>query len=716
MSLKQRLQSLDLGKMGTNKIVRSLSLMGEQTGLIKFKGRLKDGDALRSGWLKKQGGFVKTWHTRWFVLRRGQLYYYKNDEEAKEQGAIPLLGNRVNPLVTGSEEQGKHLFEILPGADRDRMSSNHESYLLMASSQGDMEEWVKAIRRATASPSLSKGVFGQRLEETVRSETGSDGVTAPAPLLVTQCVNFIRCQGLAEEGLFRLPGQTNLVRELQEAFDCGERPIFDGDTDVHTVASLVKLYLRELPEPVVPFSLYSEFLSCASLLAKNQSEGVKELTQLANSLPLANFNLLKYICSFLYEVQSHASINKMSIQNLATVFGPNILRPKVEDPATIMEGATTVQHLMSTLIEQHVVLFARGPEASKSSLSRTNGTGFRRRESGVSWDESSSPAQTDGGALSSPLSLCAEQPGCYEKNGLGFQSGSLSQDVLQSLAQGGIASELFRDKPFKARKYSSMRISVGKQMRPSQNVAIANGDEGASEQGRDDRTPSGWAGSADDPRDESHSPVQRRPNRDSPGAGMAANRQSTYDNVAPPGNADGSPGACEGAMWCSSVSKPPRTRNHASSCGDEPPGTSDDAAAARFWLDDARGQSAAAQRDRLKSSGSDWDPMLSPTDSASSINTQVLSNLMAKMQMELSKQKLDYEGKIRSLETCKQELQGRVTALSDELEQERKKTTMLEIRMRNAERAQADAEQRNAALQREMEGFFTTFGCLQPQQ
>lgn len=82
------------------------------------------------------------------------------------------------------------------------------------------------------------------------------------------------------------------------------------------------------------------------------------------SLPLVNYNLLKYICRylelhivqiishfslylwiktdfsfrFLDEVQSYSGVNKMTVQNLATVFGPNILRPKVEDPVAIMEG------------------------------------------------------------------------------------------------------------------------------------------------------------------------------------------------------------------------------------------------------------------------------------------------------------------------------------------------------------------------------------------
>lgn len=44
-------------------------------------------------------------------------------------------------------------------------------------------------------------------------------------------------------------------------------------------------------------------------------------------------------------MQAHSDVNKMSVQNLATVFGPNILRPQVEDPVTIMEGKEEVAWL-----------------------------------------------------------------------------------------------------------------------------------------------------------------------------------------------------------------------------------------------------------------------------------------------------------------------------------------------------------------------------------
>lgn len=70
------------------------------------------------------------------------------------------------------------------------------------------------------------GVFGQSLEETVVYERRY-GVHV-VPLVVEQCVNFIRERGMQEVGLFRLPGRASLVKELQEAFDAGERPSFNG--------------------------------------------------------------------------------------------------------------------------------------------------------------------------------------------------------------------------------------------------------------------------------------------------------------------------------------------------------------------------------------------------------------------------------------------------------------------------------------------------------
>ena len=63
--------------------------------------------------------------------------------------------------------------------------------------------------------------------------------------------------GLKEVGIFRLPGKASRIQRLKEQYDAGSQEDFPPNEDVHTVASLFKLYLKELPEPVVPFALYT---------------------------------------------------------------------------------------------------------------------------------------------------------------------------------------------------------------------------------------------------------------------------------------------------------------------------------------------------------------------------------------------------------------------------------------------------------------------------
>lgn len=152
------------------------------------------------------------------------------------------------------------------------------------------------------------------------------GPQITVPVLVEQCACFIRQHGLKEEGLFRAPGQTNHVRELQDAFDRGEKPVFDrsgsrgviiiaawntmlpvwniilipalslcsSSTDVHTVASLLKLYIRELPEPIIPFCKYTQFISCAQLLTKDKEMVTVSFECFTNSLHLA-FNMCCFV-------------------------------------------------------------------------------------------------------------------------------------------------------------------------------------------------------------------------------------------------------------------------------------------------------------------------------------------------------------------------------------------------------------------------------------
>lgn len=72
-------------------------------------------------------------------------------------------------------------------------------------------------------------------------------------------MQYCALAGLHEVGIFRLPGQASRIQALKELYDSGSQEDFSTSEDMHTVASLLKLYLRELPEPVVPFGFYESY-------------------------------------------------------------------------------------------------------------------------------------------------------------------------------------------------------------------------------------------------------------------------------------------------------------------------------------------------------------------------------------------------------------------------------------------------------------------------
>ncbi|CAL9702350.1 unnamed protein product [Knipowitschia caucasica] len=655
---------------------------------------LQDG-VLKAGWLKKQRSIMKNWQLRWFVLRSEHLYFFKDEEETKPQGLIPLHGCSVNELTANADEP-RHLFEIVPGGsgEKERAPVSHESFLLMATSQNDMDDWVKAIRRVIWAP-FGGGIFGQRLEDTVLYEKKFG--SRLAPLLVEQCVDFIRERGLDEEGLFRMPGQANLVKDLQEAFDCGDKPLFDCNTDVHTVASLLKLYLRELPEPVIPFSKYEDFLTCAQLLAKDEEEGVQELGKQVSNLPLPNFNLLKYICRFLDEVQSHCNQNKMSVQNLATVFGPNILRPKMEDPVTIMEGTSLVQHLMTVLIREHRRLYEGREQESLSpppstDLPPPHLPHLHHRSLGA-WiseeDLPSCPADPDSQSDASSLDakLCA----------------AVSPAQMPKPGKDAVISPSKQPRPAPSWKYSfknSASSAAAAKPGSAADSSSSGGNwlmNGLSSLRGHRRTSSG-----------------ERSGRDRDSA-ASSQRLSTYDNVS---SSSGSVPSVDSSPWSTS-----------SSCGTSAPesGSSDPSGGASVgvvsdWADPHRdtdvlsSEPDSCEAMELCSSapcsenGSSAACVLMGEEGEEANGT--LSGLVEGLRDELRKQRSSYEERIHKLEEASAALCSQMERLEQDMEQERKKQRMLEIKLRNSERAREDAENRNRLLEKEMEDFFSTLGDL----
>ncbi|XP_056290867.1 rho GTPase-activating protein 22 isoform X1 [Pseudoliparis swirei] len=709
---------------------RSKSMvLGELSRVSRPCSPLDQEKALKAGWLKRQRSIMKNWQLRWFVLKTEALYFYKDQDETKAQGCIPLQGSQVNELLANPDEPGRHPFEIIPGVagEKDRSGISHESFLLMANSQSDMEEWVRAIRRVIWAP-LGGGVFGQHLEETMLYEAQC-GPQRLVPVLVEQCVCFIREHGLQEEGLFRAPGQTNHVRELQDAFDRGEKPVFDSSTDVHTVASLLKLYIRELPEPIIPFSKYTQFLSCAQLLTKDKVMGKVELGKQVKSLPQVNYNLLTYICKFLDEVQSHSNENKMSVQNLATVFGPNILRPRVEDPVTMMEGSSQVQHLMTVLISEHTRLYQREeteteakipPQQQQSPIQRCKvewlsqeHTDPQPSKASKEEPQPSTPSKDSKPTSLSPITMSEK---CQDSQIEGKGKGKTEEKVdgqADSKAEARGGSEVAVSPSKQAKALPSWRSSLkggaasgvqrGKIGGSAGDVSAAGGSNwlmnGLSSLRAHRRTTSSGERLKDSTLSlkETTLPLkdtQRDSDEDSSQTALShrallqSHRLSAYDNVAP-----------------SSLSLPADTSSIWTSFEislAEPKGS----------VKAVKSHQGRERPTEARDSTSPLDNSASGTENDLTGTNEGLTNMLTELKQELKKQRTSYETCIRKLEESCSEYQSQVNRLEEELDQEKKKFQMLEIRLRNSERAHQDAENRNILLQEEMEEFFKTLGDL----
>ncbi|KAJ9142168.1 RhoGAP-domain-containing protein [Pleurostoma richardsiae] len=171
-------------------------------------------------------------------------------------------------------------------------------------------------------------VFGAPLAEAVRYNSPTD-VSVPLPAVVYRCIQYLDAKNaILEEGIFRLSGSNVVIKQLRERFNNQSDIDLLADTqyhDIHAVASLLKLYLRELPTTILTRDLHLEFLSVTEL--SNQREKIAALSELVQRLPQANATLLKYLIAFLIKIINNADMNKMTVRNVGIVFSPTLNIP-----------------------------------------------------------------------------------------------------------------------------------------------------------------------------------------------------------------------------------------------------------------------------------------------------------------------------------------------------------------------------------------------------
>lgn len=169
------------------------------------------------------------------------------------------------------------------------------------------------------------GVFGVKINVVTKRERSK------VPLIVRQCVEEIERRGMEEVGIYRVSGVATDIQALKAAFDSNNKDVsvMMREMDVNAIAGTLKLYFRELPEPLFTDELYPNFAGGIALSDSVAKESC--MLNLLLSLPEPNLVTFLFLLDHLKRVTENESINKMSLHNLATVFGPTLLRPSEKD-------------------------------------------------------------------------------------------------------------------------------------------------------------------------------------------------------------------------------------------------------------------------------------------------------------------------------------------------------------------------------------------------
>eukprot|EP00047_Mylnosiga_fluctuans_P004739 m.236284 g.236284 ORF g.236284 m.236284 type:complete len:948 (-) comp12952_c0_seq1:298-3141(-) len=199
-----------------------------------------------------------------------------------------------------------------------------------------------------ASPRRVSTVFGSPLAAQVEN-----GV----PIIVRRIIQTIERRGLAQEGLYRITGVKSHVERLCADFETNPRSVDVDREDVHVLTAVLKLYFRQLPEPVVPIGLSSRFLQIAKDLAGHKKDdtfvrqAVERARLLVEELPPVNYDTLAFTIVHLTRVSELSEINKMKPSNLGIVFGPTLLRNETDTLDTLMDMPH--QTVMAELMIEH---------------------------------------------------------------------------------------------------------------------------------------------------------------------------------------------------------------------------------------------------------------------------------------------------------------------------------------------------------------------------
>ncbi|XP_044160346.1 rho GTPase-activating protein 15 [Bufo gargarizans] len=220
-------------------------------------------------------------------------------------------------LKEKKSEQRKSLvlklnYSASDSSDRNRVKTRLKKFIIRRPSLKTLQE--KGL--------IKDQVFGCHLETLCKREN------ATVPHFVQMCIEAVEKRGLDADGLYRVSGNLSTIQKLRFVVNQEEKLNLDDSQweDIHVVTGALKMFFRELPDPLFPHSFFEQFVEAIKIPESDRQ--IQTLRNLVTELPPCNRDTMKALFAHLRKIVVNASVNLMSTQSLGIVFGPTLLRPK----------------------------------------------------------------------------------------------------------------------------------------------------------------------------------------------------------------------------------------------------------------------------------------------------------------------------------------------------------------------------------------------------
>uniref|UniRef100_T1IL19 Rho-GAP domain-containing protein n=1 Tax=Strigamia maritima TaxID=126957 RepID=T1IL19_STRMM len=228
-------------------------------------------------------------------------------------------------------------------------------------------------RKLKQSGILKERVFGCDLGEHLLNSQHE------IPMVLICCSQFIEEHGIVD-GIYRLSGVTSNIQKLRNSFDEDRVPNLNDSAivqDIHCVASCLKMYFRELPNPLLTYTLYDKFVSAVQT---GESVRLLNMRDVVQQLPPPNYRTLEYLIRHLACVASHGAETGMTPKNVAIVWAPNLLRSKeLEIGSVAALQVVGVQAIVTEYLIRYVDLIFNDKISTFCGSKNTTGTPKKTR-------------------------------------------------------------------------------------------------------------------------------------------------------------------------------------------------------------------------------------------------------------------------------------------------------------------------------------------------